>query len=177
LREAVEGSLKRLRLDRIEVYLFHTPDPKVPFELSVAELERLRVAGKIHHIGLSNVSENRLAHARQIAPIVSIQNLYNVLDRTSEDLVEICQRTGLVFIPWFPLAAGQLAIPGGVLDAIAKAHHASPSQIALGWLLKRSRVMLPIPGTSRVKHLEELVGAIEIQLSESEFQELSALRP
>ncbi|HEY7350865.1 MAG TPA: aldo/keto reductase [Ktedonobacterales bacterium] len=177
LREAIEGSLKRLRLKRIEVYFLHTPDPKVPLELSVGELERLREAGKIHHIGLSNVSKSQFTRARQIAPIAAIQNQYNLLDRTSEEVVEVCERAGLAFIPWFPLAAGQLAHPGGALDQIARARHAATSQIALAWLLKRSGAMLPIPGTSKVSHLQELVAAAEIQLSESEFQTLAALRP
>lgn len=175
LREALEGSLRRLRLERIAVYQLHTPDPKVPFEASVEELARLREAGKIRHIGLSNVNAEQLDRARQIVPIVSVQNRYNLLDRDSEDLVDICARDGLAFIPWFPLATGTLARPGGLLDKIARDHHATPSQITLAWLLQRSRTMLPIPGTSAVKHLEENSAAVETHLSEREFQELSAL--
>jgi aryl-alcohol dehydrogenase-like predicted oxidoreductase len=177
LRAAVEGSLKRLRLERIEVYHFHNPDPRVRFEASIETLARLREAGKIRHIGLSNVDADQLALARQITPIISVQNRYNLLNRDSADLVDLCEREGLAFIPWFPLAAGALAHPGGVVDRIAKAHRAPPSQIALAWLLRRSRTMLPIPGTSKVAHLEESVAAANIQLSEREFQELSALRP
>jgi pyridoxine 4-dehydrogenase len=177
LRDALEGSLKRLRLNRIDLYQLHAPDPSVPFEASVEALARLREAGKIRHIGLSNVDANQLARARQVVPIVSVQNRYNLLDRASEDLVDICERDGLAFIPWFPLAAGTLARPGSPLDTIARAHHAAPSQIALAWLLQRSRAMLPIPGTSTVKHLEENSAAAETRLSECEFQELAALRP
>jgi pyridoxine 4-dehydrogenase len=170
LREALEGSLKRLRLDRIDIYQFHTPDPKVPFERSVETLAQLRQAGKIRHIGLSNVDADQLARAQQIVPIVSVQNRYNLVDRSSEDLVDICEQQNLAFIPWFPLASGALAQPGGMLDKIAKAHKATTVQIALAWLLQRSRTMLPIPGTSRVNHLEEIVAAAEIHLSEQEFQ-------
>lgn len=177
LREALEGSLKRLRLERIDVYQFHNPDPKVRFEVSIETLARLRDAGKIRHIGLSNVDADQLARAREITPIVSVQNRYNLLNRDSADLVDTCEREGLAFIPWFPLAAGALARPGGVVGRIAKAHRATPSQIALAWLLQRSRTMLPIPGTSKVQHLEESVVAANIQLSEREVQDLSALRP
>ena len=177
LREALEGSLKRLRLDRIDLYQFHTPDPKVPFERSVETLAQLRQAGKIRHIGLSNVDADQLARAQQIVPIVSVQNRYNLVDRSSEDLVDICEQQNLAFIPWFPLASGALAQPGGMLDKIAKAHKATTVQIALAWLLQRSRTMLPIPGTSRVNHLEEIVAAAELHLSEQEFQDLAMLRP
>ena len=177
LREALEGSLKRLRLNRIDVYQFHTPDPNVPFERSVETLAQLRQAGKIRHIGLSNVDADQLARAQQIVPIVSVQNRYNLVDRSSEDLIDLCARQNLAFIPWFPLASGALAQPGGVLDRIAKAHQATPVQIALVWLLQRSRTMLPIPGTSKVPHLEEIVSAVEIHLSEQEFQDLAKLRP
>ena len=177
LREALEGSLKRLRLDRIDIYQFHTPDPKVPFERSVETLAQLRQAGKIRHIGLSNVDADQLARAQKIVPIVSVQNRYNLVDRSSEDLVDICEQQNLAFIPWFPLASGALAQPGGMLDKIAKAHKATTVQIALAWLLQRSRTMLPIPGTSRVNHLEEIVAAAELHLSEQEFQDLAILRP
>lgn len=176
LREALEGSLKRLRRERIDVYQLHTPDPKVPFERSLETLIRLREAGKIRHIGLSNVNADQLDRARRMVPIVSVQNRFNLLDRSSEDMVGLCAREGLAFLPWFPLAAGALARPGGVLDKIARAHHASPGQIALAWLLQRSRTMLPIPGTSKVTHLEELVAAVEIHLNDGEFQDLAALR-
>ncbi len=177
LREALEDSLKRLRLDRIDIYQFHTPDPKVPFERSVETLAQLRQAGKIRHIGLSNVDADQLARAQQIVPIVSVQNRYNLVDRSSEDLVDICEQQNLAFIPWFPLASGALAQPGGMLDKIAKAHKATTVQIALAWLLQRSRTILPIPGTSQVHHLEEIVAAAEIHLSEQEFQDLAMLHP
>jgi aryl-alcohol dehydrogenase-like predicted oxidoreductase len=177
LREALEGSLRRLRLERIDLYQFHTPDPKVPFERSVETLAQLREQGKIRHIGLSNVTADELARARKIVPIVSVQNRYNLVDRSSEDMVDLCKREGLAFIPWFPLASGALARPGGTLDQIARAHKATSAQIALAWLLQRSRTMLPIPGTSQVKHLEESIAAAEIHLSEQEFKELAALRP
>jgi pyridoxine 4-dehydrogenase len=177
LREALEGSLKRLRLERIDLYQFHTPDPRVPFERSVETLAKLREAGKIRHLGLSNVDADQLARARKIVPIVSVQNRYNLVDRSSEEMVDLCEQEGLAFIPWFPLASGALARPGGILDRIAKAHQATSAQIALAWLLQRSRTMLPIPGTSKVQHLEELVAAAEIHLSEQEFQELAGVRP
>lgn len=175
LRAALEGSLKRLRLDRIDLYQFHRPDPKVPFEDSLGTLAELQVAGKIRHIGLSNVTAEQLARARQIVPIVSVQNRYNLTDRASEDLVDICGRERLAFIPWFPLATGELARPGGPLDQIAQRHQAKPSQIALAWLLKRSPAIVPIPGTSTVAHLEENTAAARITLSQEEFDELSRL--
>ena len=177
LRAALEGSLKRLRLERIDLYQFHRPDPKVPFEDSLGTLAELQTAGKIRHIGLSNVTAEQLARARQIVPIVSVQNRYNLTDRASEDLVDICGRERLAFIPWFPLATGELARPGGPLDQIAQRHQAKPSQIALAWLLKRSPAILPIPGTSTVAHLEENTAAARITLSPEEFEELSHLQP
>ncbi|HEX6777540.1 MAG TPA: aldo/keto reductase [Ktedonobacterales bacterium] len=176
LRAALEGSLKRLRLERIDIYQFHRPDPKVPLENSLGTLAKLQAAGKIRHIGISNVTAEELARARQIAPIVSVQNRYNLTDRASEDLVDICEREGLAFIPWFPLATGELARPGGPLDRIAQRHQARPSQIALAWLLKRSPAMLPIPGTSTAAHLEENTGGARISLSQQEFEELSRLQ-
>jgi pyridoxine 4-dehydrogenase len=175
LRDFLEGSLKRLRLERIDLYQLHTPDPKVPFEDSVGELARLRQEGKIRHVGLSNVSVAQVEQARTIVPIVSVQNRYNILDRASEDLVNFTEREGLAFIPWFPLATGDLARPGSVLDTIAQAHHATPSQVALAWLLQRSRTMLPIPGTSTVKHLEENIAGAALRLSEQEFKEIATL--
>lgn len=176
LRAALEGSLKRLRLERIDIYQFHRPDPKVPFEDSLGTLAKLQAAGKIRHIGLSNVTAKELARARQIVPIVSVQNRYNLLDRASEDLIGVCEREGLAFIPWFPLATGELARPGGPLDRIAQRHQARPSQIALAWLLKRSPAILPIPGTSTVAHLEENTAGARISLSQQEFDELSNLQ-
>ncbi len=176
LREALDGSLKRLRLERIDLYQFHRPDPNVPFEESVGTLADLQKAGKIGHIGLSNVDDKQLATARKIVPIVTVQNRYNLTDRASEALVDICEQQKIGFIPWFPLATGQLAQSGTALDAIAQAHHAAPSQIALAWLLKRSPTMLPIPGTSSVEHLEENIAGAQIQLTEQEFKQLSTIQ-
>jgi pyridoxine 4-dehydrogenase len=175
LREAVEGSLRRLRLDCIDLYQFHRPDPEVPFEESVGTFAELREQGKIRHVGLSNVTVDQLHKAQQIVPIVSVQNRYNLTDRESEDVLKACEEQDIGFVPWFPLATGDLAREGGVLDRVAKAHNAAPSQIALAWLLQRSKVMLPIPGTSSVAHLEENTRAARIQLTEDEFKELDSL--
>jgi aryl-alcohol dehydrogenase-like predicted oxidoreductase len=172
LREALEGSLKRLRLQRIDLYQFHRPDPKVPFTESLGALIELQRQGKIRHIGLSNVATDQLATARQMTPIASVQNRYNLTDRSSEDVLEACERAGIGFIPWFPLATGVLARPGSPVDRVARHHSATPSQIALAWLLQRSPVMLPIPGTSATAHVEENVAAAGITLSEEEFAEL-----
>lgn len=173
LRTALEGSLKRLRLQRIDIYQLHTPDPQVPFEDSVGELIKLKNAGKIRHIGLSNVNPQQLEQARKLTPIVTVQNRYNLADRASEDMVDICLRENIGFIPWFPLATGDLSRDQGLLAQIAAKHNATPGQIALAWLLKRSCSMLPIPGTSSVKHLEENTMAAEIQLTDEEFQAIS----
>jgi pyridoxine 4-dehydrogenase len=175
LREACEGSLARLRLERIEVYQLHRVDPEVPMEESVGALVELRDEGKIRHIGLSNVSVAQLRSAREITPIVSVQNRYSLADRASEDVLEECVREGLAFIPWYPLATGNLARPGGALATVAERHGATPAQVALAWLLHHSPVMLPIPGTSSVEHLEENVGAGGIELSPGEVAELEAL--
>lgn len=174
LREALEGSLRRLRLETIDVYQFHRPDPKVPFEESVGTLADLRKEGKIRHIGLSNVDEKQLEQARKIVPVVTVQNRYNLTDRSSESLVDVCEREQIGFIPWFPLATGELAKPGGKLDQIAKKHDALPSQVALAWLLHRSKTMLPIPGTSSVAHLEENFAAAKLDLTDDEFKALDA---
>jgi pyridoxine 4-dehydrogenase len=173
LCKAVEGSLKRLRLDRIDVYQLHTPDPAVSFDLSVETLARLREEGKIRLIGLSNVTEEHVERARKIVPIVSVQNRYSFADREWDYLVDYCERSRIAFIPWFPLAAGKVA--GEVLDRIAKAHHRTAKQVALAWLLKRSPVMLPIPGTSSVKHLEENVEAAALRVSDQEYQQLAGV--
>ena len=178
LREALEGSLRRLRLERIDIYQFHRPDPRVPFEDSVGELAKMRAEGKIRHVGLSNITIEQLAQAQKIVPIVTVQNHYNLASRESErmsaqqseEMIDICERQGIGFIPWNPLAAGELARPGGPLDQIAKRHNAKPSQIALAWLLKRSSTMLPIPGTSSVKHLEENAMGATIRLTQEEFE-------
>jgi pyridoxine 4-dehydrogenase len=172
LREALEGSLRRLRLDHIDIYQFHRPDPRVPFEVSVGEFAKMRQEGKIRHVGLSNVTIDQLARAQEIVPIVTVQNRYNLADRESEAMVDICARQGIGFIPWFPLATGELARQDGLLDQIARRHNAKPSQIALAWLLQRSSNMLPIPGTSLVKHLEENVMGATIKLTQEEFDTL-----
>jgi pyridoxine 4-dehydrogenase len=173
LREACEGSLRRLRVDTIDVYQLHRPDSRVPFEDSVWALAELRDEGKIRHVGLSNVGVRELVMALDIVPIVSVQNRYNLTDRSSEAVIETCEREGIAFIPWFPLATGKLASPGGDLDEIASRHEATPAQVALAWLLAKSPVMLPIPGTSSVQHLEENVAATELRLSEDEVAALS----
>jgi pyridoxine 4-dehydrogenase len=173
LREACEGSLRRLELDRIDVYQLHRPDPRVAFEDSVWALAELRDEGKIRHVGLSNVGVREIVMALDIVPIVSVQNRYNLTDRSSEAVIETCEREGIAFIPWFPLATGKLAQPGGDLDEIAHRHDATPAQVALAWLLAKSPAMLPIPGTSSVHHLEENVAATELRLSEEEVATLA----
>jgi aryl-alcohol dehydrogenase-like predicted oxidoreductase len=171
LRKAVEGSLWRLRLDCIDVYQLHIPDPVVSFDASVEALAELRNEGKIRLIGLSNVTQEHIERARKIVPIASVQNRYSFADREWDYVADYCQRNGLAFIPWFPLGAGKVA--GEVLSRVAKAHGASPTQIAIAWLLRRSPIMLPIPGTSSVEHLEQNVAAASLRLSEQEFEELS----
>jgi pyridoxine 4-dehydrogenase len=171
LRKAVEGSLERLRLDRIDVYQLHIPDPVVPFEASVETLARLRNEGKIRLIALSNVTEEHIDRARKIVPIVSVQNRYSFADREWDYVVDYCERNGIAFIPWFPLGAGKVA--GEVLNQIAQAHRASPTQVALAWLLRRSPLMLPIPGTSSIEHLEENVAAASMYLTDQNYQMLS----
>ena len=173
LKECCEGSLRRLRLERIDLYQLHAPDPSVPLEDSVGALKALQDEGKIRHIGISNVSLEELERAREVVNVVTVQNRYSVVDRHSEDVLEACEDAGIGFIPWFPLATGDLAEPGGPLDEIARAHSATPGQVALAWLLARSRVMLPIPGTSSVDHLHENVGAAELQLSDDELRQIS----
>jgi len=173
LRKAVEGSLKRLRLDRIDVYQLHTPDPVVSFEASVETLARLRTEGKIRLIALSNVTQEHIERARKIVPIVSVQNRYSFADREWDYVVDYCERNGIVFIPWFPLGAGKVA--GEVLDRIAKTHGRSPTQVALAWLLRRSLIMLPIPGTSSVAHLEENVAAASLRLTREDCEMLSTV--
>jgi pyridoxine 4-dehydrogenase len=170
LRKAVEGSLKRLRLERIPLYQLHVPDPVVPFEESVGTLAQLKREGKIRLVGLSNVTQEHLERARRIVPIVSVQNRYSFADREWDYVVDECQRNAIAFIPWYPLGAGRLA--GEVLNEVARAHQASPHQVALAWLLKRSPIMLPIPGTSSVKHLEENIAAASLRLSDSEYEKM-----
>lgn len=171
LRKAVEGSLKRLRLERIDVYQLHIPDPIVPFEDSVGTLAQLKSEGKIRLVALSNVTQEHIERARRIVPIVSVQNRYSFADREWDYVVDYCERNAIAFIPWFPLGAGRVA--GQILDQIARAHQATQHQIAIAWLLRRSPIMLPIPGTSSAKHLEENVAAASVQLSDEESQKLS----
>jgi pyridoxine 4-dehydrogenase len=173
LRAACEGSLRRLRLDRIDVYQLHAPDPRVPLEDSVGALAELRKEGKVKHVGLSNVSVEELDLARSIVPIVSVQNRYSVTDRKSEEVLDACERNGLGFLPWYPLASGVLS-QRTRLKEMAERYDATPAQIALAWLLERSPVMLPIPGTSSLAHLEENMAAAQIQLSDDDFAALAA---
>jgi pyridoxine 4-dehydrogenase len=173
LRKAVEGSLKRLRLDRIDVYQLHVPDPVIPFDASVETLANMKSEGKIRLIGLSNVTREHIERARQIVPIVSVQNRYSFADREWDYVVDYCDRNGIAFIPWFPLGAGTVAAK--VLDRIARARQVKPIQVALAWLLKRSPVMLPIPGTSSIAHLEENVWAASLELTEEEVMDLNGV--
>jgi pyridoxine 4-dehydrogenase len=171
LREAVEGSLRRLRVERIDLYQLHIPDPRVSFDDSVATLARLKEDGKIRLIGLSNVTQEHVERARRIVPIVSVQNRYSFADREWDYLVDYCEREKIAFIPWFPLGAGRVV--GEIANRIASAHQASPLQVAIAWLLKRSPIMLPIPGTSSLAHLEENIAAAGLKLSQEEFDELA----
>jgi len=173
LRNAVEGSLKRLRLDRIDVYQLHIPDPQVSFDVSVETLAGLMQEGKIRTVALSNVTQEHIERARRIVPIVSVQNRYSFADREWDYVVNYCERNGIVFIPWFPLGAGRVA--GEVLDRVAREHHAGHTQIALAWLLKRSPVILPIPGTSSLEHLEQNIAAAPLRLSDEEYEELAGV--
>jgi pyridoxine 4-dehydrogenase len=172
LREQALKSCKKLGVEQIGLWQLHRIDPKVPREAQFAAVKALLDDGIIKHAGLSEVSVADIKAASQVFPVATVQNRYNLVDRGSEDVLEYCERNGIGFIPWFPLAAGELAKPGSILERIAKAHGAAPSQIALAWVLKRSPVMLPIPGTSRVKHLEENVAAVNIELSEKDFAAL-----
>jgi aryl-alcohol dehydrogenase-like predicted oxidoreductase len=173
LKECCEGSLRRLKVDRIDLYQLHSPDPQVPYEESVGALKELQDEGKIRHIGISNVSVEELEQARGLVEVVTVQNRYNLEDRDSEDVLDACEAAGIGFIPWFPLAAGDLAKPGGPVADAAEAHDATTGQIALAWLLQRSDVMLPIPGTGSVEHLEENVAAADIELTDDEVATLN----
>jgi pyridoxine 4-dehydrogenase len=170
LREAVEGSLRRLRLDQIDVYQLHAPDPAIPFRTSVEAVAQLQHEGKIRLVALSNVTREHVERARKIVPIVSVQNRYSIVDREWDNVVDYCEENDIVFIPWFPLGAGRIA--KNAVDRISKARKASAMQVALAWLLERSPVMLPIPGTSSVQHLEENVAGAALQLTKEEFREL-----
>jgi aryl-alcohol dehydrogenase-like predicted oxidoreductase len=174
LRHAIEGSLKRLRVERIDVYQLHAPDPVTPFDVSVETLAELRNQGKIRLVALSNVTREHIERALKIVPIASVQNRYSFADREWDNVVDFCEQHGIAFIPWFPLGAGR-----GVNDTlinIAKVHKAQPFQVALAWLLQRSPIMLPIPGTSSVEHLEENLGAASLRLTADEFRQLSEVK-
>jgi pyridoxine 4-dehydrogenase len=168
LKQCCEDSLRRLRVERIDLYQLHAPDPKVPFEDSVGALRELEEEGKIRHVGVSNVSLEQLERARGLVDVVTVQNRYNLTNRSSEDVLDSCEEAGIGFIPWFPLAVGSLTEAGGVLEEVAHAHDATPAQVALAWLLARSPVMLPIPGTGSIEHLEENVEAVELTLTHEE---------
>jgi len=174
LKAACEGSLRDLRVDRIDLYQLHAPDERVPYAESVGALKELQDEGKIRHIGVSNVSVEELAEARSIVEVVTVQNRFNLTDRADQDVLDACERDGIGFIPWFPLEAGGLAKPGGIVGEIAREHDATPGQVALAWLLAHSPVMLPIPGTSSVAHLEENVAAAGLELHEHEVEQLTA---
>jgi pyridoxine 4-dehydrogenase len=171
LRSAVEGSLKRLRLQRIDVYQLHIPDPAVSFDDSVGTLAKLKEEGKIRLVALSNVTQEHIERARKIVPIVSVQNRYSFADREWDYVVSYCELNGIAFIPWFPFGAGRVA--GEALQGIARAHQATPKQVALAWLLQRSPVILPIPGTSSTEHLQENVATTSLRLTGEEFESLS----
>jgi pyridoxine 4-dehydrogenase len=175
LTEALEGSLKRLRLDRIDVHQLHAPDNAVSWEASVEALAKLREQGKIRHIGLSNVTKEHIERARKIVPIVSVQNRYSFADRESDFIVDYCEQNNIAFLPWAPL--GQAKKAHDAIEKVAKQLHATPLQLALAWLLKRSKVMIPIPGTSSVAHLEENIAAASLQLPDNAYQELAAVEP
>jgi aryl-alcohol dehydrogenase-like predicted oxidoreductase len=172
LRRALEGSLKRLRVERIDLYQLHAPDPKVPFEESVGALAEFQRQGKVRHVGISNVSVKELEKARKIVPVVSVQNEYNIGNRSSEDVLKACERLGVAFLPWYPLGAGD-ALRSAKIKTVAKKLGATTAQVALAWLLKRSARMLPIPGTNSLEHLEENVKAAKLELADADFKMLS----
>jgi pyridoxine 4-dehydrogenase len=172
LIQQVEMSLRRLKLERIDLWQLHRIDPKVPVEESLGAIKKLQEQGKIRHVGLSEVKPHEIDQARKVIEIVSVQNQYNLSDRQHEDVVAYCTKHKLAFIPWFPMASGKLAKPGGKLDSVAKAHGATVSQLSLAWLLHHSPVMLPIPGTSSVEHLEENIAAASVHLSAAEWKEI-----
>jgi pyridoxine 4-dehydrogenase len=172
LKGCVDKSLKRLRLDRIDLYQLHTVDPKVPMEQSLGALKEMQGAGKIRHVGLSNVSPEQIARARKVLPIVSVQNRYNLGDRKSEKAIDYCEKENLGFLPWFPVGGGR-GVKSAALDAVAKAHGVTVYQVALAWLLQRSPAMLPIPGTSNIKHLEDNVAAAKLKLTPEEWKTLA----
>jgi aryl-alcohol dehydrogenase-like predicted oxidoreductase len=172
LRQEVEMSLRRLKLERIDLYQLHRIDPQVPAEDSLGELKKMQDEGKIRHIGISEVSVEETEQARKVVDVVSVQNMFNLADRGHEDVLDYCEQQGIAFIPWFPLATGKLVGEGSALSEAAKRHDVSPAQLALAWVLHRSPVMLPIPGTSKVAHLEDNMAAANVSLSDDEFAEL-----
>jgi aryl-alcohol dehydrogenase-like predicted oxidoreductase len=174
IRRQTEQSLRDLQVERLDLQQLHRPDPNVPIEESVGALKELQDEGKVRHIGVSNVTVDQLRRAQSVAPIVSVQNEYNLADRSSEDVLEVCEAEGLAFLPWYPLSAGRLARPGGPLEEVARKHGATPGQVALAWLLERSPVVLVIPGTNSVEHLEENVAAAGLRLDEDDLVSLSA---
>jgi pyridoxine 4-dehydrogenase len=175
LKRCCEASLRRLKLERIDLYQLHTVDPKVPIEDSVAALAELQEEGKIRHVGVSNVTVEELERAQQIVSVVSVQNHYNVSNRASEDVLRFCQEAGMAFLPYFPLAVGELAEPGTALADIAQNHGATPAQVALAWLLQHSPVTLPIPGTGQIAHFDENREAAELELEADELEALDEL--
>jgi pyridoxine 4-dehydrogenase len=178
IKESCEASLRRLKVDRIDLYQLHAVDPNVPYEETVGAVADLKREGKIRHVGVCNVGRTDLEIARAIVDVVSVQNRYSLVDRSAERVLEVCERDGLGFLPWYPLGSGDLGEDAAsTLDEVGSAHDASRFQIALAWLLRRSPVMLPIPGTSKVAHLEENVAAAAIELGDEEFAKLDALAP
>ena len=173
LRQCVEMSLRRLGVERIDLWQLHRIDPEVPREEQFGVMKELQDAGKIRHLGLSEVSVEEITAAREIIDVVSVQNLYNLANRQSEAQLDYCEQNGIAFIPWFPVAAGDLAKPGGILDVLSKETGATPAQLALAWLLRRSPVMLPIPGTGSVEHLEENCAAATVELTDEQFAALT----
>ncbi len=174
LREELEGSLRRLRLERIDLWQLHRIDPAVPEEKQFETIQQFTREGKVRHVGLSEVKTDQIERARTFFPVVSVQNRYNLADREWESVLDYCERENIGFIPWFPLQTGKLAGKGGALADVASRHNATPAQVALAWLLKRSPVMLPIPGTSKVSHLEENMAAVTIELSDEEFRAITS---
>jgi aryl-alcohol dehydrogenase-like predicted oxidoreductase len=174
LRAALEGSLRALRLERIDLYQLHRPDPKVPYEESIGALRELREQGKIRHIGVSNVDRDELRRARQVTEIVSVQNRYNLFDRRSDDLIDLCEKEGLAFLPWAPVGRGDVATDA--VAAIARRHSVSSYQLAIAWLLARSPAMLPIPGTGSVAHLQDNLAAAHVRLTPAEVVEVGKLQ-
>lgn len=174
LRQQCELSLRRLKVEAIDLWQLHRIDPQVPQEDQFGVMKDLRDEGKVRHVGLSEVTVQQIEAARRAVPVASVQNRYNLVDRGSQDVLDHCEREGIAFLPWFPVAAGELARPGGLLDRMSKAHGATVAQLALAWLLRRSPVVLPIPGTSSVAHLEENVAAAAVELTDEEYEELTA---